>query len=360
MGWSAGGRAQARRALEHGVAGRIGLLPRAHGRQAMNQASGIFGIEAASRYLPQQLPIQAWAQANHADAATLATLEKQGMRNFHHAGDESVEDMAGNALQALIDSHGLDREDVDLLVFVHSLSTSTPAAPASLPARLASAFGLGRARCFALSGQNCASLLLSLRVMRSLFHAEPDLKKVLLVSADRCCGESYRTAGGITFHSDGASALLLGRDTPFNRVLALEGHVSGRHHRAYARPEALRREYRTLYGTIAHRLLTRTAQFAGLALGDFRYLVAENLDLNISRRLATSLGQPADWVYSDNVSACGHVQCSDSVIDLVDLWHSGPINPDGDNLLFFMSGANGSQAAMALGRCRAPGSGPSS
>ncbi|MVT37179.1 hypothetical protein GO497_07305 [Acidovorax citrulli] len=173
----------------------------------MNQASGIFGIEAASRYLPQQLPIQAWAQANHADAATLATLEKQGMRNFHHAGDESVEDMAGNALQALIDSHGLDREDVDLLVFVHSLSTSTPAAPASLPARLASAFGLGRARCFALSGQNCASLLLSLRVMRSLFHAEPDLKKVLLVSADRCCGESYRTAGGITFHSDGASAL---------------------------------------------------------------------------------------------------------------------------------------------------------
>ncbi len=136
--------------------------------------------------------------------------------------------------------------------------------------------------------------------------------------------------------------------------------MSGRHHRAYARPEALRREYQTLYGTIAHRLLTRTAQFAGLALGDFRYLVAENLDLNISRRLATSLGQPADWVYSDNVSACGHVQCSDSVIDLVDLWHSGPINPDGDNLLFFMSGANGSQAAMALGRCRAPGSGPSS
>ena len=310
-----------------------------------------FGIEAASHYLPPRIAVEDWAKSHDVPDETLRMLHDNGMRYFHRAGDLSVEQMASRSLRQLFDQHALDPASVDLLIYVHSLPTSIPAAPASLPARLAGDFGLSRARSFALAGQNCAGLLAALRIMRSLFLAEPQLNKVLLVSADRACGERYREVGAFSFESDGACALLLSRHHPFNRDLAFAGHVDGRHHGGFRRPQSRVSEYRALYGLVAHRLISRTAQASRLALEDFSHLLPINLDRHIFERLAGSLHMPCDWVFTANIAEHGHVMCCDVVVNLLDLWDQHGLRPK-ENLLFFMSGNNGSFATMALGNCQ--------
>jgi 3-oxoacyl-[acyl-carrier-protein] synthase III len=316
----------------------------------MSHPTSLFGIEAASHYLPPRKPVADWVRQQGLPGEILAQLHENGMMHFHQAGDATVEALAHGAMQALLEDHPVDPLSVDLLVFVHSLPTSTPPAPASLPTRLATAFGLRRARSFALSGQNCASLLAALRLMRSLFHADPALHRVLLVSADRACGEHYRNLGAFSFESDGASALLASRHHPYNRALAFAGHVDGRHHAGFRRPQARAHEYRALYGLVAHRLLSRTAQASGLRLADFRHLLPINVDRHVFERVARSLHMPPHWVFTPNVAQHGHVMCSDVVINLTDLLRHSPIDGNA-NLLFFMSGNNGSFATMALGNC---------
>ncbi len=310
-----------------------------------------FGIEAASHYLPPRMALAAWARAHEVPDDVLTALHDNGMHYFHHAGDASVEELARRALLALTKSHEFDPDEVDLLVFVHSLQTSTPAAPASLPARLAAEFGMTRARSFAMSGQNCASLLLALRVMHSLFAADARIGKVLLLSADRACGERYRDIGTFSFESDGACALLLSRRHPYNRALAFAGHVDGRHHGGFRRPHARIHEYRALYGLVAHRLISRTAQACQLSLEDFRHLLPINLDRHVFERLAASLHMPADWVFTANIGEHGHVMCCDVVVNLLDLWRR-QAPPPRENLLFFMSGNSGAFATMALSNCQ--------
>jgi len=310
-----------------------------------------FGIEAASHYLPPRVAVEDWARTHEVPDETLQVLHDNGMRYFHAAGEATVELMAAQALNALLETHDVDPASVDLLIYVHSLPTSTPAAPASLPARLAARFGLSRAGSFALAGQNCAGLLAALRVMRSLFMAEPRLNRVLLVSADRACGERYREVGVFSFESDGACALLLSRHHPFNRPLAFAGHVDGRHHGGFRRPQTRIHEYRALYGLIAHRLIIRTAQASQLALEEFRHLLPINLDRHVFERLAGSLHMPVDWVFTANIAEHGHVMCCDVVVNLLDLWQRHELEGR-ENLLFFMSGNNGSFATMALGNCQ--------
>ena len=310
-----------------------------------------YGIEAASHYLPPRVSVEDWARAHEVPDETLRVLHDNGMRYFHHAGDATVERLAALAVSELLDRHGVDPSSVDLLIYVHSLPTSTPAAPSSLPANLAATFCMTRARSFAMAGQNCAGLLAALRVMRSLYVADPRLNRVLLVSADRACGERYREVGTFSFESDGACALLLSRHHPFNRPLAFAGHVDGRHHGGFRRPQARINEYRALYGLIAHRLISRTAQACHLALEDFRHLLPINLDRHVFERLAGSLHMPMDWVFTANIAEHGHVMCCDVVVNLLDLWDRQALDPK-ENLLFFMSGNNGSFATMALGNCQ--------
>lgn len=317
----------------------------------MSHPTSLFGIEAASHYLPPRKPVADWVRLQGLPGEVLVQLHENGMMHFHQAGETSVEALARGAMQALLEEHPVDPLSVDLLVFVHSLPTSTPPAPASLPVRLAAAFGMTRARAFALSGQNCASLLAALRLMRSLFHADPALHRVLLVSADRACGEHYRNLGAFSFESDGASALLVSRQHPFNRAIAFAGHVDGRHHAGFRRPQARAHEYRALYGLVAHRLVSRTAQASGLRLGDFKHLLPINVDRHVFERVARSLHMPAEWVFTTNVAQHGHVMCSDVVINLTDLLRHASLDR-ACNLLFFMSGNNGSFATMALGNCQ--------
>lgn len=310
-----------------------------------------FGIEAASCYLPQpRVTIDAWAAANPVAAQDLPASRVAGKHHFHQAGEESVEDMAVKALQTLCNKHSIDPDEVDLLVFVHSMQTSAPPAPASLPARLLSRFGLRKACCFAMAGQNCASLLVAIRVIRTLFVAEPRMGKVLLVSADRSCGEAYRHAGVFSFESDGASAMLLSRHSPGNRVLGILGHVDGRHHGGLRRPQALVRDYRALYGTLAHKLVARTAHAFAMELRDFRFLVPINIDRHILEQLCRSLGMPPSWAFTVNIAKHGHVMCSDVILNFLDLLKHPALRP-GDKLLFFMSGNNGAFATMALVDC---------
>ncbi|MGM9513909.1 hypothetical protein ACS5PK_06625 [Roseateles sp. DB2] len=278
-------------------------------------------------------------------------LHDNGMRYFHQAGDATVEQMAISALRSLRERHDFDPASVDLLIYVHSLPTSAPAAPCSLPAKLAATFGLSQARSFAMAGQNCAGLLAALRIMRSLFIADPKVNKVLLVSADRACGERYRDVGTFSFESDGACALLLSRHHPFNRAMAFAGHVNGRHHGGFRRPQARIHEYRAMYGLVAHRLISRTAQACQLMLDDFRHLLPINLDRHVFERLAINLHMPPDWVFTANIAEHGHVMCCDVVVNLLDLWDRHALDTR-ENLLFFMSGNNGSFATMALGNCQ--------
>jgi 3-oxoacyl-[acyl-carrier-protein] synthase III len=174
----------------------------------------VIALAATAAYLPER-----WLTAAEIGAASgipeQVIVEKFGLRGKHvAAADEHVSDMAVSAAARLLEEHGLDPTDVDVVLYYGSLWKDYPvwqAAPWI-------AHRLGCANAYALEYANVScGTPVALRLARNFLLAEPDLRNVLLVAASR---ESYlldyaneRSRFMFNF-GDGAVAGLVTRDAP--------------------------------------------------------------------------------------------------------------------------------------------------
>src|SRR4051794_15410472 len=118
------------------------------------------GLRAAAYCLADEVSdIEAWGRENQKDPGLVARMRENGLWAFHRAGDKRVEALSLRAARACLERAHCDPDQVDLVVYFHTLQLSTVPAPDSVCSFLRRQLGMERAVGFAVSQQNCVSFL---------------------------------------------------------------------------------------------------------------------------------------------------------------------------------------------------------
>lgn len=275
------------------------------------------GIAHTAYYLPEHVDdVRSWSHRTKQSAATLDRLEHAGVRFFYDAQNRTSFSLAAGAIESLVNASELAPDTVDCLVYVHTLQGSIAPPPLSLPHLLCERFDFARAEAFSFAQQHCASSLGALRIIRAMFVARPAVNRVLLVGADVMPLAIDRPMGVAGFLSDGACAMLIEREAPINRLLALAFHANGEGWRGALDDNESR--FATQYFFAARQLIRQLSDEANVPLAEIQRIFPSHLDLPTWCRIVKSLGLPAKCLFTDNFSRVGHVTVSDPFINLAD------------------------------------------
>lgn len=203
-------------------------------------------------------------------------------------------------------------------------------------------FSLQQATVIGLDQQACTGMLGSLRLARALLVAEPDLHRVLCVTADRFPeGAVYEQSYNLI--SDGAAACLVS-DTPGGfRVVGCHAITNG------AMVMATGDETVGSYFSYAHRVIQETLDRCGLSASDIDYVVPQNTSLKAWRILGRLLGIDPERVYMPTIGEVAHVISSDNIINLKRLEESVQLRT-GQRVLLFMAGYGANWQCVILER----------
>jgi len=201
-------------------------------------------------------------------------------------------------------------------------------------------FEMDRASVIGLNQQACTSMLGSMRIARGLIGTEPEVKKILCVTADRFPdGAHYEQAYNVI--SDGAACCIVS-DTPAGfRLLSHHAITNG------ALAQASDDETVGSYFNYTHRLIEETLSKASLKMSDISWVVPQNTNVNAWMILSRLLGIDFERVYFGSIQEVGHIISSDNIVNLKKLEDSGKIRP-GEKLLLFMAGFGLNWQAVVL------------
>jgi 3-oxoacyl-[acyl-carrier-protein] synthase-3 len=292
-------------------------------------------------------------------------VDKFGLRGKHIAAeDEHVSDLSVKAAQALLDEHGIDPGDVDVVMYFGSMWKDY----AVWQAAPWIAHRLGCANAYAVEYDNVScGTPAALRMARDMLVAEPDLRTLLLVGA---CRESYlldyeneRSRFMFNF-GDGAVAALLVKDGERNELLGSHGITDGSlslqvklpsggsvspnggyRYLDVADPAAMKERLdRTSLDNFA-RVARGALERSCLGLSDVSYLCGLHMKRSMHDALLEALG--VDGARAGYLDDTGHMSGVDSLLALDRASRAGELT-DGDVVLLLAAGTGYTWAASVV------------
>lgn len=191
-------------------------------------------------------------------------------------------------------------------------------------------FGMERAIVFGLNQQACTGMLGSLRLARMLLVSEPEIKRVLCVTADRFPdGALYEQAYNLI--SDGAAAGIVSAEPEGFRWITCHGITNG------ALAQASDDETVGNYFNYTHRVVQETLTKTGLEIRDIDWIVSQNMNIKAWQILSRLLGFDFERVCFPTLGEVAHVISGDNIINLKWMMEQGKIM-SGERVLLLMSG----------------------
>ena len=270
-----------------------------------------------------------------------AELLDAGFR-FHHLCDDG--ETAYDLAEAAVRSMGDAVDGAGAIVYATCIpANGNVADPARFAAsadvkdlmdypasRLQAALGLDDAVVLGLTQQACTSMLGSVRLAAALLATEPDMERVLCVSADRFpAGASYEQAYSLI--SDGAGACVVSGRPSGYRLLAAHQITNG------AMVSADDDETVGAYFSYTHRLVTELLAKAGVAAQDLTWVVPQNTNVKAWQILSRLLGVDHERVWCPSMPDVAHVISADNMVNMAYLEGSGRVQR-GDKVLLAMAG----------------------
>jgi len=281
------------------------------------------------------------AQQQQQLVSTAAALREAGFDSHHVCTpNENSYQLARRALEA----SGIETAGVDVIIYSTCLPLNANLGDSNkfaasrdvkhlmhFPAsQLQAEYGMHNASVIGLNQQACTGMLGALRLARSLLIAEPNIGRVLCVTADRFpANAKYEQSYNLI--SDGAAACLVSREAQGFRLIDVH-HISNG-----AMVEASDDETVGSYFNYTCRLLAETLARSGVALAEIRFVVPQNTNRKAWQILASLLALDPAQAFFPSLQSTGHVISADNIINLAALQASGELSP-GDRVLTFMAG----------------------
>ena len=196
--------------------------------------------------------------------------------------------------------------------------------------RLQADFGLRGAAVFGLDQQACTGALGAMRLARSLIAAEPEMRNVLCVTADRFPeGALYEQSYNLI--SDGAAAWRVSAAPAGLRIVACHQLTNG--------ALGCANDDETVGSFFSHALaaIRGVLDKARLRLEDVRWIVPQNTHAGAWKILGGLLPFDPARIYFPALPDTGHVISADNLINLKSLLDADAVRP-GERVLLFMAG----------------------
>ena len=318
------------------------------------------GIDALTYYLPPSSLTLAELEQRGALRGPASTLASFGFQHARVAESESHVDMAMHTVRALLEETGTSPDEIDLVLYAGALTSSSTMECAAAAegyvlqmrdlmdffkypvSRLQSELDFANASVAGIDQQGCAAIFSGVRLARATLLAEPDVRTVLCVSADRLPhGASREVVYNLV--SDGACAMLLRRNAARNRILATHQVTKG----AFWDSGSLENEIIAAYFPTARTVIEDTLRKARLTLDDIDWIIPHNVSLRSWEILLGLIGCPREKLFSANIGRVGHTIAADNFINLRDATDAGLLRT-GDRLLLFTFGYGLNWSCMVL------------
>lgn len=191
-------------------------------------------------------------------------------------------------------------------------------------------FDLDGASVIGLNQEACTGMLGALRVSHALLNAEPELKQVLCVTADRFPeGALYEQSYNLI--SDGAAACIVSLDPKGFRIVACHAETNG------AMSLATDDETVGSFFSYSHSTINAILAKAGLTIKDISWIVPQNTNMKAWQILSSLLHFDFERVYFPTLPEVAHVISGDNIINLQHLATHKTLN-SGERILLFMAG----------------------
>lgn len=293
--------------------------------------------------------------------------EKFGIRQVHRAGpDCHVSEMAERAGHAALQDAGVTPRDVDLVVYCGSEYKDYIVWSAAT--RIAHTLGCERAQAFEVYAL-CAGAPITLRIVRDMMLAEPEIQIALVVAASKESALIDRTNARTRFmfnFGDGAAAAVIQRDLGRNLLLGSASMVDGSLNQDAVMPAggsrrptsaetvASRDHYfdvpdldrmRDRLDAVSLRNFTRVVHDALRRSGRDKvdFLAAVHMKRSMHEWLRQEIGAERSYYLEEY----GHMQAADQFVALGEARRSGLLR-DGDTVVLAAAGVGYTWAASVV------------
>ena len=292
-------------------------------------------VTAVATHLPhQRVPIEALGERLELDPMQVKVLRRyRELAEIRLDPDGDLLDLLLAAVRNLADLPGHERR-VRYVLHARSFPVVTPY-PLNPLHELCDRLGLGHALAFTVTHHACASGLLAIDIAGRLLAGDPEDALALVVAGEKAFTRDAQLVPGATIFGEGASACLIARNGPRDRVLAYATSARGEFDDELSPdPSRHEREYPDSLAEVVNAAL----DCAGLRLGDLDLILPHNVNGLVWRRLCRRLGYPVDRVLLDNVPLAGHVFCADAFLNYRTARERGLLHP-GSRYLIGAAGA---------------------
>lgn len=335
----------------------------------------MIGIAGLGMYVPPEV-ISAEALATETGILASVLYEKFGVRQVHRAGSDChVSDMAVAAGKAALDDAGVDPGDVDFVVYCGSEFKDYIVWSAA--AHIAERLGCSRAEAYEVYAL-CAGSPVTLRIVKDMMTAEPDIATVLVVAASKESALVDRSRERTRFmfnFGDGAGAAVIRRNSGRHPILGSASVVDGSlsrdtivpaggsrmppSHETVARGlhmldvphlDRMRDRLDEVSGRnfldVVRRAIIRSPELAGGALGNtpgVDFLAAVHMKRSMQAWLQDALGAERSFYLEEY----GHMQAADQFVILDEARRHGLLK-DGDVVALVAAGVGYTWAATIV------------
>jgi 3-oxoacyl-[acyl-carrier-protein] synthase-3 len=215
--------------------------------------------------------------------------------------------------QVLEDS-GCAAHTVKALIYYHSTLDQDPSL--SIACRLQHELGLKKAFVSSLSQSGGNASLLAVKVASETLIAEPEIDHILLVGSEKLVDPYPRLFGAITAIGDSASGMLVKRDAPSLKILAIHVRDVPEWWRPYNRLEAEQGDFNGCLAPLAASLMEEVMAELCLSWNDVATLLPPNLSLDFAEKLSREANIPEGKLFLTNIGRFGHLLTSDLALNL--------------------------------------------
>ena len=299
-----------------------------------------------SVHLPgQRVPIETVAERY-----ALTPMQVKVFRRYHKLGevcrdpDGGLTDLLRAAIAGLEGLRGRERR-VRYVLHARAFPVVVPY-PLNPVRELCREFGLEHANALSVGHHACASGLLALDAAGRLLAADPDPDALALVLAgEKAFTGEAEMLRDTSFFSEGASACLVGRRGPGDRLLAFAADLRGEYDEDCAEVAlAFQRDYPALLAGAIRAALAR----AQVELDAVSAVLPHNVNAAAWRQVCRILEFPISRVMLDNVTAYGHVFCADAFINYRTAVRRGLLHPGDRFVIAAGAGRGAAFSAMVL------------
>jgi 3-oxoacyl-[acyl-carrier-protein] synthase-3 len=163
----------------------------------------------------------------------LDVMREHNVNVFSRASTRGTVDLAVEAVENLLAENQFDPDSIDLIVYFHSLPSSTEAAPKSVISEIRSRTGI-KADGFSVSQVRCASFSVALSIIERIFKSpHSSVETVLVIGADVVYAEEYRAISRGDMEGDGAVAALIHKEDRGTNVYITNMLFEGQYYAAF-------------------------------------------------------------------------------------------------------------------------------